>query len=236
MTSTPSAVFRRRLRELREQHGLSQAQLAARVSTQGGAMSQTTVTRLERGPREVTLSELFALARALNTSPVGLLVENHFGAVRVGDYDTHVNTVADWLLGNRPLESDGDQAAFLAALPDVVRANRGMVRAYLLDFDLKQLEACPPTHETVRKARGAMVERGLRPPDPSLSPEHQIGAMLDALRWELEKVEHDAALAAYGLQELVSDQAAANVTDDGSEHLAPDPTQSGSGSSIEESR
>lgn len=58
------AAFGTLLRELREQRGLSQAQLALESQ-----LDQTFVSLLERGQRQPTLATLFALCDAMRVEP-----------------------------------------------------------------------------------------------------------------------------------------------------------------------
>ncbi len=78
-------VVRRNLIKLRGLRGLSQAQLAKQVTDLGVPMRQTTIAKIERpdGPdgqgrfiraRDVDVSELVALAVALDVSPLRLLL------------------------------------------------------------------------------------------------------------------------------------------------------------------
>ncbi len=62
-----------RVREAREQAGLSQEQLAARVQLEGHSLTQKAVSRIEAGIRVVPDFEIPLLARALGVSPLWLL-------------------------------------------------------------------------------------------------------------------------------------------------------------------
>lgn len=57
-----------RIREIRERHGLSAAQLAERVGT-----TQPQITRLERGERRLTVDWMQRIAAALNCDPMDLV-------------------------------------------------------------------------------------------------------------------------------------------------------------------
>jgi transcriptional regulator with XRE-family HTH domain len=66
---TPARVFGQRLRELREQRRWNQGDLAARTD-----IHRTAVNKVERGSRsDVSISQLFSIALALDTSPINLL-------------------------------------------------------------------------------------------------------------------------------------------------------------------
>ncbi len=69
---TPPGIFGQRVRELREQRGLTQAELGRRAG-----FDRTTINKIERGSRgDVTISQLFTFAEALGTSPIYLLTPN----------------------------------------------------------------------------------------------------------------------------------------------------------------
>lgn len=60
--------FGRRVKQLRRAEGLTQAQLAERLSQWGRSYHQTTVAKLEAGTRPTSLEELIPLAAALGVS------------------------------------------------------------------------------------------------------------------------------------------------------------------------
>jgi transcriptional regulator with XRE-family HTH domain len=66
----PLAQFGQRVRQIRQERGLSQEQLAA-VS----GLHRTYVGGIERGERNVALLNIIALARALEVPPARLLEE-----------------------------------------------------------------------------------------------------------------------------------------------------------------
>lgn len=66
-------VSGRNVRVFREQQGLSQEQLAARVQVEGVPLTQKAVSRIETGERVVADYELMLLARVLNVSVRELL-------------------------------------------------------------------------------------------------------------------------------------------------------------------
>lgn len=105
---TPHLLFRKQLKALREAQGWSQARLAAEVVKRGGVITQTTLTRLERGPRQVTLDELLTLAAALRVSPLVLLLpETAEDSVRIDRQELSAADLADWFLGVDPLDKGG---------------------------------------------------------------------------------------------------------------------------------
>jgi transcriptional regulator with XRE-family HTH domain len=66
---TPSQVFGQRLRELRQRRGWNQREFAERAH-----VDRTTVNKIEQGKRnDVSISQLFAFADVLGTTPINLL-------------------------------------------------------------------------------------------------------------------------------------------------------------------
>jgi transcriptional regulator with XRE-family HTH domain len=64
----PKEVFARNLRRLRLATGLSQEELAARAG-----LHRTYISSVERGQRNVSLENIFAIARALGCDPRDLI-------------------------------------------------------------------------------------------------------------------------------------------------------------------
>jgi transcriptional regulator with XRE-family HTH domain len=69
----PSEVFAARLRETRKARGMSQTDLAQRMTDWGRPMSREALLRIENGTRGVSLDEALALAAALFAVPPHLL-------------------------------------------------------------------------------------------------------------------------------------------------------------------
>jgi transcriptional regulator with XRE-family HTH domain len=70
---SPSEVFATRLRETRIARGVSQADLARRMSEQGRPLNKAAVLRIENGERRISLDEALALAAILSAAPAHLL-------------------------------------------------------------------------------------------------------------------------------------------------------------------
>lgn len=62
-----------RVRMAREQHGLSQEALAAKIQLNGHALTQKAISRIEMGLRVVPDYEIPLLAEALNVDPLWLI-------------------------------------------------------------------------------------------------------------------------------------------------------------------
>jgi transcriptional regulator with XRE-family HTH domain len=69
----PSEVFAKRLRETRKARGMSQTELAQRMTDWGRPMSREALLRIENGSRGVSLDEALALAATLFAVPPHLL-------------------------------------------------------------------------------------------------------------------------------------------------------------------
>jgi transcriptional regulator with XRE-family HTH domain len=74
-TPPPSHVFARRLRETREDRGLSQRQLAEAMTAVGRPMDRIAVHRMEKIPPErvVSLDEMLGFAKVLEIAPALLI-------------------------------------------------------------------------------------------------------------------------------------------------------------------
>ena len=67
-TTDPKLVLAKNLKELRTSAGLSQEELADRAG-----LHRTYISSIERGQRNVTLENIFALAEALGATPADLV-------------------------------------------------------------------------------------------------------------------------------------------------------------------
>jgi len=103
----PSDVFRTRLVDVRKALGFSsQARLAQRLTDLGYSMHETTLTRIERGTRKVTLDDAVAIAAALDVPLTALLLPGaREELVQLTPKITvSAATTSDWLLGLSPLD------------------------------------------------------------------------------------------------------------------------------------
>lgn len=66
-------VIARTVRSERERHGLTQQELATRLTAAGMPIHQTGLGRLEAGQRAIRIDELYTIAAALDISPLALL-------------------------------------------------------------------------------------------------------------------------------------------------------------------
>lgn len=72
----PEATIPTRIRELREAHGWSQADLTGVLNRYGAGLDRSQVARVEQGKsgRRITIDELVLFALALDVSPMHLLI------------------------------------------------------------------------------------------------------------------------------------------------------------------
>jgi transcriptional regulator with XRE-family HTH domain len=102
---TPARVFGARVRELRQRRGLSQGELADRLH-----LHRTTVNKIESGALgDVSISQLFAFAEGLGTSPIYLLTPGDEGPdleLTTGGRVVDANAARDWIRGSPPPETD----------------------------------------------------------------------------------------------------------------------------------
>lgn len=116
MTSVPSNIFARRLREERENAGLTQADLAGLVTEGlGSRVDPSAITRIEKLARTVKLDEAYAAAEVLGLPLTALLVE--------GDPAPHLSEQLKQYL----LELTAAQAAFEKSRTDVERLTNAVI-------------------------------------------------------------------------------------------------------------
>lgn len=105
-TATPVGTIARRVRELRARRGWTAAEPGEELHTRHGLKwDRFTVTKLENGHRQnVTVTELLALASALDVAPVNLLVPLDDSPYQVTPTRTEsADTVRAWVRGEDPL-------------------------------------------------------------------------------------------------------------------------------------
>jgi transcriptional regulator with XRE-family HTH domain len=87
----------------RQARGLTQQGLAERLSVLGRGLHPTAISRIEQGDRAVTVDELFALAVALNVSPMALIAPDSGVTPVVGEERRSAEEVRAWISGERSL-------------------------------------------------------------------------------------------------------------------------------------
>ncbi len=115
-------VVAKQVRELRRKQGVSGSRLAEELSRRGIPWDRSTVTKLETGRRgSVTVPELFALAEALEVSPLALLVnlDDRSSAVFPA-VETQPAALLWWLQGREPLPGTAAKALLPHPAADLV--------------------------------------------------------------------------------------------------------------------
>jgi transcriptional regulator with XRE-family HTH domain len=115
---TPSSYVGRQVRHFRAIRGMSQQRLADRLAELGvPGWSQTKITKIEQDKQQVLVDDLFALALALDVSPLYLLTprpgyDEEDNALMVaidgGKVARWPRDVRQWIRGVRPLLNRGD--------------------------------------------------------------------------------------------------------------------------------
>jgi transcriptional regulator with XRE-family HTH domain len=97
-----------RIRELRQQRGMSQQGLADRLNLLGGRFERTIIAKIENGSRELMLQEAFQFAYALDVAPVHLFVPTDSDdAINIGPNMTATPAeVRAWIRGRYPMFQD----------------------------------------------------------------------------------------------------------------------------------
>lgn len=116
----PREILGRNIRKWREERGLSQRQLAARMTEHDYKWSPTTVADLEKSQRGLGTDELFALGLILAVSPQALFVAD--APVRISS-----QIVVDdpgmfnlWLTGRARLWADGGELLVISRPKDIL--------------------------------------------------------------------------------------------------------------------
>lgn len=108
----PSQVFGSHVRDVRIRKGwTSQQHLADRLGELGHGIDRSAIARLERGTRGVPLDEAFAIAAALEVSPLSLMLPREPGQpVAVAPGLTVTSAEArEWARGDDPLPGQDRQ-------------------------------------------------------------------------------------------------------------------------------
>lgn len=103
MNASPSEWIAGQLRPVRERRRYTQAELAAAVTQIGHPMHQTQVAKIERGERRATIDDVFALAAALDVSPLALILPRSNEGVRIGHVAVRGDDAWSWVLAQVPL-------------------------------------------------------------------------------------------------------------------------------------
>ncbi len=111
-------VFARRLREVRDMHGMSARQLSERLAELGAPMSRASIAKLESEPARaanVRLENVLAISAALNVSPMWMITPEpqHEYVCVAPRLCQPAGAVRLWLRGDFPLGGADPEAFFL---------------------------------------------------------------------------------------------------------------------------
>jgi len=171
----PSELFAARLKETRKARGLSQTELARRMTEGGRPMSKPALLRIEKGERKVSLDEALAFASVLWAVPANLLSPAGDDLVMLTDRTgMDGGALRSWLIHGNPFtgapdEGEGTDLARAALLiaQALVDANRvgdtdGKQHAVNAIFELGQRAR----QEESERPTGRRTLRFQNPPDP----------------------------------------------------------------------
>jgi transcriptional regulator with XRE-family HTH domain len=111
---TPGSVVAEEILRLRRRREWTQQAFAERLSELGMPMDRSVIAKIETKKRQVSIDELFAIAAALEVSPMSLVIP-HAGASQdpysvVPSYDSPIESVISWWQGASGLtELDGKE-------------------------------------------------------------------------------------------------------------------------------
>ncbi len=119
MTS-PSEVFRSRLREVRRLKGWTQQELSDALKAVGVKLDASAITRLEGGTRGVTLDDVVAIAAVLGVSPLHMIVQLENDALLevAPEITTGPVGARAWFRGQHTLREGDDVPLFYAQTPE----------------------------------------------------------------------------------------------------------------------
>ncbi len=154
---TPGMIFGRRVKEARKSRGLTQRSLAELLTESDYKTDRTTVVRIEKGFRaDVSLSDLFAYAQALDVFPVHLLVplEDEAPVAVTPSRVIPARKARAWIRGEELLRGADPRGVF-DQLPE--REQRALVEAALTK-DLDALGRALMTEKTAEKTQEVLDE------------------------------------------------------------------------------
>jgi transcriptional regulator with XRE-family HTH domain len=118
-------VVGERVRAIRAKQRINQTDLIGALRDVGFDFEQPTISRIERGERELSVSELFGFAAALGVSPVALVAPDAPSVIEAGGREVDDCGLRDWMRGFVPpswIRERGAVLAYYEALPEDERA------------------------------------------------------------------------------------------------------------------
>ena len=153
-TLLPSVVFAQRLRERREERGLSLVGLSRLTTAKGRPISKSAIQRLEQCEKGLLLDDAFALTEALAAVPANMLIPPEGKLIRLSEsLAVDGADLRKWFSSGLPYRSLQRPAAEIA--PDVEReeSDREIARLARNFLDLVGLEG-----EDGKEARYAALQ------------------------------------------------------------------------------
>lgn len=111
---SPTDIFRTQVRKVRQALGLSQQELAERLTALNGHVDRVTVVRTESGARGVSIDEAILYAAALGVSPVKLLTPDPADEmVAIAPHlEVPARRARRWLRGKEPLPGQNEETFY----------------------------------------------------------------------------------------------------------------------------
>ena len=112
---TFTEVVARRVNQARRRQGWTQQDLAMALAEVGTPIHQSTIAKIERGSRGISVDEAFHLAAALGIAPVHLFVplEDRYPRIQVtSSLQLSPSDAREWIKGQLPLEDAHDLLSF----------------------------------------------------------------------------------------------------------------------------
>jgi transcriptional regulator with XRE-family HTH domain len=155
----PTAIVAARLREIRDRHRVSAAKLAECCADLGmPELNRYIITNIETGRREsISVDELYVLARALDVSPIHLLLPTEDQPVAVTPTEQAASgQVRDWITGDDPM---GQTLVAWPESPARQRQRRQMEKAiWLTVHDARKADGTVDADELERQLLSALED------------------------------------------------------------------------------
>jgi transcriptional regulator with XRE-family HTH domain len=149
-TQRPSEVFRRRIRGRREVRGLTQEDLAKKMTAAGVPLTGDKISKIETGARAVEYDEQFAFAYVLGV-PLAQLMRPRNGElpIRAGGIGLERHEVGNWLVWGSPRSRESMTAQTLM----------GLTRQIATMVQVLADERGHPRRQAYRKTLAAVLQR-----------------------------------------------------------------------------
>jgi transcriptional regulator with XRE-family HTH domain len=134
----PSQVASERIRSLRKGRGMTQLQLAERLTALGSPIDRVAVAKLENGQRGLPLDEALLFALALDVAPINLFLPLDDEDIQIAPkVVVPLAAARRWVAGTRPLDAQ-DQRVYYTEVPEKDFLAQRLLAARQLAEDLKR--------------------------------------------------------------------------------------------------